>query len=183
MVCIGHNERSMVVRLEDMAGSIKECRCGLGNGPGRGPGREAHRLVRIGIEDKEGVSDLGGLGIILLAMPAHLPFAVAVHAMGIDGQECAAEMPRSASEPSQRDLQCLRFSDGVSPQELMNGHIGYYKRQSIEQFKAFLAQSALLAQTGHAQSRLVDQLERHARLQTWGGVARPTAQEIPGTQT
>jgi len=57
-----------------------------------------------------------------------------------------------------------------------------YKRQSIEQFKAFLAQSALLAQTGHAQSRLVDQLERHARLQTGGGVARPTAQEIPGPQ-
>ena len=48
----------------------------------------------------------------------------------------------------------------------MNGHIAYHKRQSIEQFKAFLAQGALLAQTGNAQSRLVDQLKRHARLQT-----------------
>ena len=83
----------MVVRLEEMAGSSKECRGGLGNGPGRCPGREAHRLVRIGIEDKEGVSDLGGLGIILLAMPAPLPFAGAAPARWIDGQEGAAAMP------------------------------------------------------------------------------------------
>jgi hypothetical protein len=117
----------------------------LGNGPGRGPGREAHRLVRIGIEDKEGLSDFGGLGIVLLAMSAHLPFAVAAHAMGIDGEEFAAEMPGSASELSQRDLQLLRLIDAVSPQELMNGHIADHKRQAIEQFKALLAQSAWLA--------------------------------------
>jgi len=54
MFCIGHNERSMCVRLEDSAGSIKECRRCLGNGPRSCRGREAHGLVRIGIEDKEG---------------------------------------------------------------------------------------------------------------------------------
>jgi len=65
----------------------------LGNGPGRGPGREAHWLVRIGIEDKEGLGDRGGLGLIVLSMSSHLPFAVAAHALGIDGPEVAAEMP------------------------------------------------------------------------------------------
>lgn len=145
MFCIGNNSRSLLVSLEDVAGSIQEFRCDLSHGPGRCPSSEAHRLVRIGIKDKEGLRDLGGLRIIILSMPAHLPFAVAAHAMGIDGQEVAAEMPGSASEQSQRDLKLLRFIDGVSPQELMNGHIGDHKRQSIEQFKAFLAQGALLA--------------------------------------
>ena len=121
----------------------------MGHGSGRGPGCEAHRLVRIGIEDKEGLGDFGGFGFIVLSMPAHLSLAVTAHAMGIDGQEVAAEMPGSASQLSQRDLQVLSLIDRVSSQELMNGHIGDYKRQSIEQFKAFLAQGALLAHTGH----------------------------------
>jgi len=77
----------------------------------------------------------------------------------------------------------VRLIDAVSPQALMNGHIADHKRPSIEPCKAFVAQGALLASTGHAPSRLVDHLERHARLQTWGGVASPTAQEIPGTPT
>jgi hypothetical protein len=58
-------------------------------------------------------------------------------------------MPGSASQLSQRDLQVLSLIDRVSSQELMNGHIGDHKRQSIEQFKAFLAQGALLAHPGH----------------------------------
>jgi hypothetical protein len=69
--------------------------------------------------------------------------------MGIDGQQVAAEMPGSASQPSQGDLQLFRLVGGVSPQELMNGHIADDKRQSIEQFKALLAQGALLAYTAH----------------------------------
>lgn len=70
----------------------------LGHGSGRGPGCEAHRLVRIGIEDKEGLGDFGGLGFMVLSMPAHLSLAVTAHAMGIDGQEVTAEMPGSASQ-------------------------------------------------------------------------------------
>ena len=93
MFGIGHNDRSMFVRLEDTAGPIKECRCSLGNGLRRGPGREAYRRVRIGIEDKEDLSDLVGLGSIIPSMPAHLTFAVATHVMGINGQELVAEMP------------------------------------------------------------------------------------------
>jgi hypothetical protein len=42
-------------------------------------------------------------------------------------------------------LQLFRLIDGVRSQELMNGHIGHDERQSIEQFKAFLTQGALLA--------------------------------------
>jgi hypothetical protein len=84
--------------------------------------------------------------------------------------------------PSQGDLQRLRLVGGVSPQELMHGHIADDKRQSIEHFKAFLAQGTLLANPAHAQSRLVDQLQRHAWLYTGSGVARPTAQQVPGPQ-
>lgn len=170
----------MGVRLEDRAGSSKEFRRCLGNGPRSCRGREAPGLVRIGIEAKEGLSDLGGLGLMIRSMPAHLTFAVAAHAMGIDGQACAAERPRSASEQSQRDWQRVRFSDGVSPQELLNRPIAHDTRQSIEPCKTFLAQGALRAYPGHAQRRLVDQWERHPWLQTWGGVTSPTAQAIPG---
>jgi hypothetical protein len=170
----------MCVRCEESTSSIQEFRRGVGNGPRSCRGREAHGLVRLGVEDTEGVSDRSGLGIIIRAMPAHLTRAVAAHAMGIDGQECAAEMPRSASEQSQRDVQRVRCSDGVSPQELMNRPIAHDKRQSIEQCTAFVAQGALWAYTGNAQRRLVDQWERHAWRQPWGGVSSPTAQEIPG---
>jgi hypothetical protein len=46
----------------------------------------------------------------------------------------------------------------------MHGHIADDNRQSIEQFKAFLAQGALLAYPAHAQRCLVDQLQCHAGL-------------------
>jgi len=83
----------MAVRFQDTVGSIKELRCGLGNGARSAPGGEAHRLVGISIEDKEGLRDFGGLGLIIFAMSAHLTLAVAAHTMGIDGQEVTAKMP------------------------------------------------------------------------------------------
>jgi hypothetical protein len=45
----------MAVWLQDTVGSIKELRCGLGNRARSAPSGEAHWLVGIGIEDKEGL--------------------------------------------------------------------------------------------------------------------------------
>jgi hypothetical protein len=83
----------MAVWLQDTVGSIKELRCGLGNRARSAPSGEAHWLVGIGIEDKEGLRDFGGLGLMVFAMSAHLTLAGAAHAMGIDGQEVPATMP------------------------------------------------------------------------------------------
>jgi hypothetical protein len=93
MFGIGYHEGAMGVRLQATVGEIKERRCGLGNGPRSGPGRAAHGLVGISIEDKEGLRDFGGLGLLILAMSAQLTLAVAAHAMGIDGQEVTEKMP------------------------------------------------------------------------------------------
>src|SRR5215471_7286559 len=104
MCGIGYDSGVMAVWLQDMGGEIKELRCGLGNRARRPTGGEAHWLVGISIEDKAGVRDLGGLGLIGFAVAAHLTLAVAAHAMGIDGQEVTAKMPCSASQQSQSDL-------------------------------------------------------------------------------
>jgi hypothetical protein len=90
---IGHHEGAMAVRLQDAVGSIQELRCGLGNRASSAPGGEAHWLVGIGIEDKEGLRDFDGLGLMVFAVAAHLTLAGAAHAMGIDGQEVTAKMP------------------------------------------------------------------------------------------
>ena len=83
----------MAVWLQDTVGSIQEFRGGLGNRARRTAGGEAHWLVGIRIEDKEGLRDFGGLGLIVFAVAAHLTLAVTAHAMGIDGQEVTAKMP------------------------------------------------------------------------------------------
>jgi hypothetical protein len=64
----------------------------------------------------------------------------------------------------------------------MNGHIADDKRPSIEHCKAFWAPGALLAYPPHAPSCLVAQWQCPAWLETRGGVASPTAEEVPGPQ-
>jgi len=83
----------MAVWFQDTVGSIKEFRCGLGHRARSTAGSEAHWLVGISIEAKEGLRDFGGLGHIVLAVAAPLTLAVAAHAMGIDGQEVTTKMP------------------------------------------------------------------------------------------
>ena len=90
---IGYDEGGMAVWLQDRGGSIKERRCGLGNRARRTPGGEAHGLVGSSIEDKAGVRDLGGLGLMGFAVAAPRTLAVAAHAMGSAGQEVTAQMP------------------------------------------------------------------------------------------
>ena len=147
----------------------------MGNRARSAPGGEAHGLVGIGIEDKEGLRDFGGLGLIIFAMSAHLTLAVAAHTMGSDGQEGPAKMPCSTSQQPQGAWELLRLFDRVSSQELMHGPIADDKRQAMEQCNAFVAQGALRASPAHAQRGLVDQLQRHAWRSTRGRVASPPA--------
>src|SRR5215468_5861609 len=87
--------RSLTVNFPVFAagGPIKERRCGLGNRARRTPGGEAHGLVGSSIEDKAGVRDFGGLGLMVFAVAAPRTLAVAAHAMGSAGQEVTAQMP------------------------------------------------------------------------------------------
>ena len=66
----------------------------------------------------------------------------------------------------------------------MIGHrqIGGQEGQTVGQLESALVQATPGAHTGDTQGRLVDQLQGEAGLDPLGGLARPAAQQVPGSQ-
>ena len=62
----------------------------------------------------------------------------------------------------------------------MDGHVTRKKRQTAGQLEDPLVQSAAMPQSGAAQRRLVNQLQRQARLRPLGALAGPAAEQVPG---
>ena len=64
----------------------------------------------------------------------------------------------------------------------MDGHIGGDEGQAVGQFEAFLGEGASLAIGAQTQGRFVDQVEGQTGLDSFGGLAGPTAEQVPGAQ-
>jgi hypothetical protein len=138
--------------------------------------------VGIGVEHEENLGDLGGTFGLVVAVVAHVPLAVAAHAMRIDGQDPSLEVTRSPADLTQGDLEALTVDDGSSAQELVNGAISCEERDAVGQLEDVLIHGAAVPQTGGAQSRFVDQLQRQARLDTIRPLRGPRADQVPSTQ-
>lgn len=138
--------------------------------------------MRVGIEAKEGLQNLERFDGFAPAIQAHLPLGVATHAMGIDSQKLSAEVSSCPSQQPQFNLQRFGFGHGVGCQQIMDGLVAGDKRQTVESFKALLAQGACFPHTRDAQGRFVNQLQRQARFHPFGRLTRPTRYQIPRAQ-
>jgi hypothetical protein len=79
----------------------------------RGGGGETDRLMRVGIEGKEGRGHFEGPTLLVVAITPHQPLAITADAMRIDSQQFADVIARCAADSSQGNLQPLRFRHGV----------------------------------------------------------------------
>ena len=67
-------------------------------------------------------------------------------------------------------------------QQLVHRQIGGQEGEAVGQLESALVQAAAAAHAGDTQGRLVDQLQGKAGLYPLGGLARPAAQQVPGSQ-
>jgi hypothetical protein len=118
----------------------------------------------------------------VLFVPAHLAFAVAVQAVGIDDEHASAKVVAGATEFAEGDLQLMGVGDGMGVEEKMDGDIGGDKGKSIGQFEAALPQAAAFADAGDAEGGLVDQLQGESRLDASAGPSGPAAEEVPSAE-
>ena len=182
MFGVAQHQNAAVRGAEDLFGHLQQFRSGLGHRAGRGSKGKSDRLLRVGVEDKEGLQLLGGRGVTILLVADHLAFAVTWDAMGIDGQHLGGEMTQGRPQLSEHDLNGLGFGHAVGIEQIMNGPITGHEGQSVGDFKALLAEGAFLALAGQAQGRFMNQLEGQAGLHRGGVAAAPITEKIPAAQ-
>ena len=171
------------LRVENGGGHIEQLGCGLGDRARRGGGGEAQWLMGIRIQSKEGLRYLGRLGIGVFVVAAHLAFAVAADAVGVDGEKLATEIARGAAQFSQSDLQALGIKHSARRQQLVDCLITADKGQAVGELKALLGQAALVTDSIGAERRLVNELKGQTGLGVFAIACAPSAQEIPCPQT
>ena len=91
-------------------------------------------------------------------------------------------MAQGSPQLAQGHLQPLRLLDSPPGQQVMDGHVGSQPRQAIDQFEPVLAERPFLANAGRTQGGFVNELQGQAGFGPQRRVARPAAQQIPGTQ-
>jgi len=102
-------------------------------------------LLAVRVQAKEGLGHVAGSAVLVLLVPAHAAFAVTADAVGIDDKQTAEDLPGSAAEFAQGDLQVFGLGDGVVIEQAMDGDIGSHERETIGQFETALPQTALIA--------------------------------------
>ena len=148
----------------------------------RGGGGEADRLMGVGIEGEKRRGHFERLGLLVVAVAAHLPLAVAVGAMRVDGQQFSRVIARGPANSPQGDLQPLGFRHDVLGQQAVNRHVAGHEGQPVGQLEAALTEDSLLTHARGTQGSLVDQLQCQARLDALAGLTAPTAKQIPCSQ-
>ncbi len=93
--------------------------------------------MALGIEGKEGLGDLARFGLRALLVAAHLPLAVAAHAVGIDREQLAAEVAARAAQFAEGDLEALRLSYRVRRQQIVDGLVTADVGQAVGEFEPF----------------------------------------------
>ena len=104
-------------------------------------------------------------------MPAHLAFAVAEDAVGIQGQQRAGKCSLARRNLPRAICSCWACCDGVSGQEVVNGQVGGDEGQAIGQFETFLGEGAPLAVGAQTHGRFVDQVQGQTRFDPFGAAA------------
>lgn len=184
MFVVGKNEGAIRRGgVQDELGHLEQFGSGLRYFDSGGAECQTNRLKSVGVEAEEELGEFAGFLAGMIAAPWHLALAGTVHPMGIDRQETAAEMPPSAAEASEDNLQMLCLLDGMGVQEVVHGLIRGDERQAVEDFKTFLAQAAGGPRGGDAEGGFVDELQRQSGIEVGLGVAGPLAQERPRSQT
>jgi len=136
----------------------------------------------VTIQQEEGLGHFGWFFFGAKAVPAHLAFAVAGHAVRVQGQEGADEMASGAAQFAQGDLQLLGLLDRVTVQQVVDGQVGGNEGQAVGQLKTFLGERTALAVGAQTHGGFIDQVQSQTRLDPVGRQAGPGAQEIPGAQ-
>ena len=104
--------------------------------------------------------------------------------MRIDQQHVPAKIPAGESHLPQRDLQTLSVFDRVRSEQLVDRGVAGHERQTVGEFEAAaIGQRAIVANSAHAQRRLLDHLHREPRFDVFARTARPAAQQIPGSES
>ncbi len=112
----------------------------------------------------------------------HVALAEAAYAMRIDGQDPALEIARSEAHLAQGQLQAFAVDHGSGREQLVDGRIGGKEWQAIGQLKDVLVQAAAQPQASDTEGRLVDELQSQSRLDSFGTLPGPAADQVPGTQ-
>lgn len=179
---VDKNKGFFAVAREDIVEEAEKGESGRSGGAGGGGEGEDKRLGGVGVDDKKGlgVFDRGGVGGE--GTPPHLALGIAAHAVGIDGEEFAAEMAAGVALVSEGDLEGLGLGDGVGGKQHVNGLVGGDEGKAVGDLESLLAEDAALAQSRDAQGGLVDQLKGEAGLDALGRLPAPAAQKVPGAQ-
>ena len=179
---IGQNQCLAGLGIEDVAGQLQQFLGGGRGRAGRGARGETDRLAGLDVEREKGLSRLRGPFPLVMAVRPHVPLAEAAYAMGIDGYKSAQEVTRSATDLAQSHLEMQTVGDRAGREKFMHGHVAGEKRQAIGQLEDPLVQGAAVSQSGTAQRRLVNQLQRQARSHAIRVLSRPAADQVPGAQ-
>ena len=108
--------------------------------------------------------------------------AVASEAMGVNRQEAAHEVAAGPAHEAEPSLEVLGLGDRVGLEEVVDGLVAGDERKAVDEFEALLGEAPGLADPGHAEGGLVDQLEGQAAFDAAGGLPGPLAEEVPGPQ-
>jgi hypothetical protein len=66
------------------------------------------------------------------------------------------------TEATEGELKFFRTCNGVGQEQIVNALIGNNKRESVEEFESFLAESSAGSQVHDSESSFVNQLQGHA---------------------
>ena len=180
---VGDDERLTRLGPEDTLDHVDQFRRCVDDTACGGSCGKTQRLVRIGVEDPECLGHLGWFFSAFLDALSHPAFTVAADTMWIDGKEFPSKIPARKTNLSQRHLQPYTFCHRSVCEQEMNGLIGGHEGQSVGQFKSTASMKRPIGpDAGRADGRFVDHLQGHSRLDSFGRLARPATQQVPGSQ-
>ncbi len=125
------------------------------------------------IQQEKGLGHFGGFFFRTEAVSAHLALAEAGHAVRVQRQQSTGEMASGAAQFTQSDLEVLGLLNGVTGQELVDGHVGGNEGQAVGQLETLLGKGAPVAIRAQTQGGFIDQVQRQTRLDSLGGQAGP----------
>lgn len=133
----------------------------------------------LGVETEERLGDLIGFDSSVVSVTRHLALARARHAVGIDGKQLAAEVSPGATQAAEGELERFGLADGMSGEQVVNGLIGSYEGQAIDQIESPLSEATGGAQVANSQGRFVDELQGKPGRKIRRRRAGPFFQQIP----
>ena len=150
MFQVGQHEDFAGLRSEYLGHQSQQFDRGRARRLGRGGDGETERLMGVGIEGEKCRGHFEWLGLLLVAVAAHLPFAVTVGAVRVDRQQFSRVIARGPANSPQGDLQPLGFRDDVLGQQAVHRHVAGHEGQPVGQLESALTENPLLTHAAGA---------------------------------